>query len=240
MKEQVEQVVPLALVTPLLSALVLATTALALRRWVSLRAALGFAAAATLWVTFSGVLATSGFLARFDARPPPMFLFMASVLVVSALAGFSTSARGLALSAPLALLVVVQGFRLPLEVAMHHAASLSVLPRELTWSGYNFDVVTGASAFVVAAAVWRGASRPWLKPVVWAWNVVGIAALATIVVVAVLSSPMVMAFGTEPAHVNTFVTTVPHVWLPAVLVVFAVAGHIVVTRALLAGRGDSP
>lgn len=234
MKEQATDFLPLAWVTPLLSVLVLATTALALRRFVSAGSALVFVAVATLWVIVSGVLATSGVLARFDARPPPMILFMVTVLAVAAIAGGSPAAGRLARGAPLALLVVVQGFRLPLEIAMHHAASLQVLPQELTWSGYNFDVVTGASAFVVAAAVWRGGLAPWVKPVAWAWNVVGLAALATIVVIAVLTSPMVMAFGSDAAHVNTFVTTVPHVWLPAVLVAFAVAGHIVVTRALLA------
>ncbi len=67
----------------------------------------------------------------------------------------------------------------------------------------------------------------------WTWNVVGIAALCAIVAIALLSSPMVRFFGDDPAHLNTWVVHVPYVWLPAVLVVNAVAAHVVVTRALL-------
>ena len=70
---------------------------------------------------------------------------------------------------------------------------------------------------------------------IWIWNL-GVLCLAVIAVVAVASSPMVRAFGDDPGHVNTFVLFVPYVWLPAVLVVVALAGHVVVARALAAGR----
>ena len=63
-----------------------------------------------------------------------------------------------------------------------------------------------------------------------------IAALLAIVAIALLTSPMLHAFGTDPAHLNTWVAEVPYVWLPAMLVAFAVAGHVVITRALLRGR----
>jgi hypothetical protein len=47
---------------------------------------------------------------------------------------------------------------------------------------------------------------------------------------------MVRLFGDDPRHVNTWVLYFPYVWLPAVLVVIALAGHVVITRALLADR----
>ena len=72
---------------------------------------------------------------------------------------------------------------------------------------------------------------------IWIWNLWGFWCLAVIAVVAVASSPMVRAFGDDPRHVNTFVLFVPYVWLPAVLVVVALAGHVMVARALAAGRG---
>jgi hypothetical protein len=57
-----------------------------------------------------------------------------------------------------------------------------------------------------------------------------------IVVIAVTTAPMVRAFGDDPRHINTWVLFFPYVWLPAVLVPIAIAGHLVVTRALLAAR----
>jgi len=55
-------------------------------------------------------------------------------------------------------------------------------------------------------------------------------------VIAVASSPMVRLFGDDPRDVNTWVLYFPYVWLPVVLVTVAIAGHVMVTRAL---RGRS-
>ena len=60
--------------------------------------------------------------------------------------------------------------------------------------------------------------------------------LAVIAVVAVASSPMVRAFGDDPRHVNSWVLHFPYVWLPAVLVTVAIAGHIVVDPGAAGGR----
>ena len=64
------------------------------------------------------------------------------------------------------------------------------------------------------------------------------------VVVALLATPMVHAFGTEPAHLNTWVAYFPFVWLPAGLVSAAVLGHVLLWRRLLAygmrGRASVP
>ncbi|MBP7778298.1 MAG: hypothetical protein KA371_14335 [Acidobacteria bacterium] len=70
----------------------------------------------------------------------------------------------------------------------------------------------------------------------WVWNVWGLGCLLVITVIAVATSPMVRAFGDDPLHVNTWVLHLPDIWLPAVLVVVALAGHLVVTRALLGSR----
>ncbi len=64
-------------------------------------------------------------------------------------------------------------------------------------------------------------------------NALGIALLAVVLGLALASTPMIHAFGQDARAVNTFVAYVPFVWLPAVLVVAAIAGHIVITRKLL-------
>ncbi len=162
-----------------------------------------------------------------------MLLFMVGCLALALGLGLSSVGRRLS-TLPLWALVLSQAFRLPLELAMHQAAVDGVMPMELSFSGYNFDVVTGSGAVVVGLLLWRGALSPsLLKGVVWTWIVVGIAALCAIVAIALLSSPMVRFFGDDPAHLNTWVVHVPYDWLPAVLVVNAVAAHVVVTRALL-------
>jgi hypothetical protein len=62
------------------------------------------------------------------------------------------------------------------------------------------------------------------------WNVMGFVLLVNIVTVAIVSTPLFRWFG--DARLNTFITYVPFVWLPAVLVTAALMGHILVWRKL--------
>jgi hypothetical protein len=187
--------------------------------------------AVAAWMALSGAVAASGLLGRFDVKPPPMALMFLCVIALGLWLGLSRFGQRLALGLPLWVLIAVQGFRLPLELVMHQAAIEGVMPHEMSFSGYNFDIVTGASALVVGALAARGAAPRWLLVI---WNLYGITCLGVIAVVAFLSSPMIMAFGSAPEHVNRWVTQFPFVWLPAVLVVAAIAGHVSVWRRLSA------
>jgi hypothetical protein len=183
-------------------------------------------AVAVAWLALWAGLAGAGLLARFDLRPPPFALALASMLIAGVWLGLSPLAGQIARAVPLWALVLAQGFRLPLELLMHRAALEHVMPNALSFSGYNFDIVTGASAFLVAYALRRG-TAPALA---WVWSCYGSLCLVAIAVIAIASSPMIAAFG--PNELNTWVTHFPFVWLPSVLVVCALAGHLVVFRKL--------
>ena len=193
--------------------------------------AVSLLAGATAWMGLTFVFASSGALARFDLRPPTLgALFVASFCLAWAI-GLSGVGDRLARGLPLAALVGAQGFRLPLELVMHRGAQDGLIPVQMSFSGFNFDIVSGATAIALALWIGWGRAPEW---VVVAWNLLGIATLAGIVTIAVASTPTFHAFGTDPGALNTFVAYVPFVWLPSVLVVGAIVGHIVVTRRLLA------
>jgi hypothetical protein len=193
---------------------------------VARRAAVTCAVATATWLIVTWRLAASGTLARWDAWPPPFAIFVVVVLTLGVLLGSGSWGRWLA-ALPLGALVVVQSFRLPLEVAMHAMAERGVMPPQMSYSGRNVDILTGATALIVALLLRTGIAG---RRVVWAWNVFGLATLANIIVVAVASTPPIAAFG--PDRLNTWVTEPPFVWLPAVLVVAALVGHLVIFRAL--------
>ena len=68
---------------------------------------------------------------------------------------------------------------------------------------------------------------------------IGLLLLINVVTVAILGTPRIRYFG--DAHLNTWVTYTPFVWLPAVMVLAALAGHLIVFQALRSrGRGFSP
>jgi hypothetical protein len=190
-----------------------------------------FAFGALLWLVATALLARSGLLLRFDLRPPPMFGLFVAMLVIAI--SFSASRVGAALArdTPVAWLVGFHAFRLPLELVMHVAAREGIMPVQMTFTGANFDIVTGATALALAALCAR---RPVPRGVLIAWNLLGSLLLCVIVGIAIASLPSSHAFGTEPARVNTWVLYFPFVWLPAVLVNAALIGHLILWRKLLA------
>ncbi|HKP59891.1 MAG TPA: hypothetical protein VJV78_24370 [Polyangiales bacterium] len=179
-----------------------------------------------IWMGLTGGLAASGVLARFDVRPPPIAFLFAGTIALGIALGVSRVGGRIAEGLPLHVLVLAQGFRLPLELIMHAAANEGTMPTVMSYGGYNFDIVTGASALLVGALLKRGAPRT----LAYAWNALGVVLLLVIIGVALLSSPMMRAFGDD--QVNTWVAYVPFVWLPSILVACAIAGHIVVWRRL--------
>ncbi len=190
------------------------------------RAGLVALVATTVWMLFTWELAARGILRQWDMNPPPFMLLVVSILAIAFFIGFGATGRRLAAGTPLAALVAVQAFRLPLEIAMHQLSLRGIMPAQMSYSGRNFDIVTGASAIVVAALVFWGRGGRRLVAV---WNVLGLALLVNVVTVAILSTPRFKYFGDS---VNVFVTYVPFVWLPAVMVLAALAGHLVIFRAL--------
>ena len=174
--------------------------------------------------------AASGRLARFDTLPPPMALMILSVFIMGFGLGLSRIGRHAADAVTLATLIGLQGFRLPLELVMHRAGTLGIMPPQLSFGGYQFDIVTGLSACLLYGLMRSDVSVP--RAALWAWNVWGWWCLFVIAVIAVASSPMVRLFGDDPRDVNTWVLYFPYVWLPVVLVTVAIAGHVMVTRAL--------
>lgn len=186
------------------------------------------AIAAGGWMALTWIAGASGILRAWDRRPPPFALLLAGIVLVSFSLAFSRAGRHLAANAPLWALVAVQSFRLPLELAMHALYERGIMPQQMSYSGRNFDIVTGVTAIVVAVLVATGYAG---RGLVAAWNILGFALLVNIVVVALLSTPVFSYFG--PDHLNTFVTYVPFVWLPAVMVSAALAGHLIIARAIL-------
>jgi hypothetical protein len=189
------------------------------------------------WLTVTGGAAAAGFL-TFDGRPPTMMVAVTAMWALAAWIGFSRIGERLAMGLPLAALVGVHAFRLPLELLMHRAYQEGVMPVQMSYSGWNFDILTGATAVAVTALLLSG--RMPIRGV-RLWNWLGIALLTNVVVLAMLSTPVpIRVFWNEPA--NVWITRPPFVWLPMVMVLTAMVGHIVLSRRLLAeaSRRGSP
>jgi hypothetical protein len=183
---------------------------------------------ALVWFLIPLMLAQRGLLDRWELPAPSMMLILAVTIFTLGLALSPFSAR-LIDRVPLAWLVGYQVFRVPVELLLHRLYEEGVIPVQMTYSGLNFDIVSGLGGALVAILLVRGMRS---RAVIWVYNALGLLLLANIVAIAVLSTPLPFrSFMNEPA--NRLPGVAPYVLLPTLLVQAALFGHVVVFRALL-------
>jgi hypothetical protein len=181
--------------------------------------ALGLAA----WLGLDAAWVASGVIA---ARPMPHLPVFFALNNLAALAlALSPVGGWLSRGLPLSALVGFQAFRLPLEIVLHDWARQGTIPVTMTWEGSNFDYVSGLVAIVAAPLATRSRAAAWIA------NAVGFALLANVARVAILSSPLPFAWQVTPPL--ELAAHLPYALIVPVAIGGALAGHVVLTRALL-------
>jgi len=181
-----------------------------------------FAAAA--WLALLLLAVASGWVAR---GPRHVMVLASGIIAVSLAIGLSRVGRWLS-GCPMAWLVGFQAFRLPLELVLHAWAGQGVIPETMTWTGANWDIVSGVTALVLAPMARRSTRAAWVA------NVVGFVLLANVLRVAVMSSPLPFAWPVVPRL--ELILHVPYALIVPVCVGGALLGHLALTRALLRSR----
>jgi hypothetical protein len=136
----------------------------------SIQMGLGLRAGVLVWMGVPAVLAMQGQFLDFESTPPQLMrvvMVMAVLIIAFVLSPWGKKA---AERLPVTFLVGIQVFRLPLEIVLYYLAQYGMISREMTLSGYNFDIVTGAAALVLWILLHRQAAPAGL---VWAFNILG-------------------------------------------------------------------
>jgi hypothetical protein len=180
----------------------------------------------------SGILAAKGVLRDFSSMPPPLMRLLLGLSLATLALALSPFGRAIAVGLPLWILVGAQAFRILVELLLFGLHRERLIPVQMTFEGYNFDVLTGLSAPVVA---WLSRQGRISSRALWLWNLVGLGLLLNIVAIAFLSMPTPLrAFSQEPA--NRLVAEFPFVWIPCLMVQAALLGHLLIFRSLAAAR----
>ena len=108
-------------------------------------------------VAIAGLLA-SGLLERAFIPFGPIFLL--GSLSIAIAVGFTSLGTNIASGIPLTWLVGFQGFRMPLELVLHDWHSSGTIPETMTWTGSNWDILTGILACLMCEFVGK---RRWLE-----------------------------------------------------------------------------
>lgn len=184
-----------------------------------------------LYLGVPAVLVGVGALDRYDPLPAPGLLLLLALTLVTVGLALSSFGGAFASSLSLVALIGYQVFRVPVEWLLHRLYLDGVIPVQMTYAGRNFDIVSGITAGLLAG--WLASGRRAPRGVVLVWNIVGLALLANVVTVAVLSTPVPFRVFREGPP-NLVPSTFPHVWLPSFLVQAALFGHVLVFRRLRA------
>lgn len=184
------------------------------------------------WLALTGAVAAAGLLAPAPDKPPPnMALALTGAFT---LCGLALTAPGKRMIARIGghWVVGMQAFRIPVEVCLWLGAETGVSPVLMSWHGRNFDVISGVLGLVLG--LWM-ARRAVPRPVLVAFHLLGLALVFNVAghAIAATPGPLQQIHGAE--NVPMFVTTFPYVWLPALLVPLAIAGHILGLRQLAQG-----
>ena len=183
------------------------------------RAAVGIA----VWLATLGALVASGAMPRLPLSGLPFFF--GGIILVSGWLGLSPLGGHLAANVPLAALVGFQAFRLPLELILHSWVESGTIPETMTWSGKNWDIISGITALVAVPFAQKH------RAVAWAANAIGLGLLLNVMRVALLSAPVPFGWDVKPPLLVAF--HLPYALIGPVCVGGALAGHLVLTRALL-------
>lgn len=184
-----------------------------------------FCGSLIIWVGILSAIVASGVIKNhFIPLAPLLFV----TIIVSAIGlGISRVGSKFA-SISIWQLILFQSFRLPLEIVLHLWSETETVPISMTWTGQNFDIISGMMAL--------GAILPNFNNKVYAWsfNIVGIGLLINVIRIVARSLPL--PFNSSMEQPVLLISSLPYGMIGYVCVWAAIFGHVVLTKALLDSR----
>ncbi len=128
---------------------------------------------------------------------------------------------------PIPLAIGVQAFRVVVEILIHQTYLAGNLPQLVTYEGLNFDIIVGATAIPISLLLYY---KILPKSVVYLWNIIGIGIL-TFTVFTFVSAFYFKELFSVPQF-PMIVGNTPYIFLPGMMVPFAILMHVVSIRQL--------
>ncbi len=187
-----------------------------------------------LWLTFTGLLAESGWTAVWSSLPPRIPLLLLAAIVSFVLLGRTRLFKQLVTATPLAWPVAFESFRVLVELGFWQMYREGQAPIQVTFLGTNHDGWVGLSAPIVAIGVGMG----WIgKRFLIGWNLLGLAMLGTAIwsTATSLPGPLYLDWPGEPFFA---MGSWPAIWIPAFFAPCALWMHLTSMRQLLSGSAN--
>ncbi len=178
-------------------------------------------------ISLFSIVAGSGIIVRnfFPIGP----LLFALIFLFGMIFSFSKSGGEATKFLTLAALIGFQGFRLPLEIILHHWSTIGTIPETMTWSGQNWDIATGVLSVISIPFVSRSKSAALIV------NSIGFLLLLNVIRVVVMSSPLPFAW--ELSNPLRLVSYFPYCLVGPLFVLPALVAHLLTYRKILVHGG---
>ncbi|WP_299529157.1 hypothetical protein [Ulvibacterium sp.] len=186
-----------------------------------------------IWGSLVGILGLNGFYLEQDTIPPRFVFLLGPVLLFVLLLPITKKGKRFMENLDLKWLTLVHVVRIPVELVLYSVFLEGLVPKLMTFEGYNFDILSGLSAPILYYLVFVN-KKVNLNGLLL-WNMVCLGLLLNILTIAVLSGQtpfQKMAFD-QP---NIGVTYFPLVWLPTIIVPLVFLSHLASIGQILSLR----
>lgn len=186
-----------------------------------------------LWIVLQSILGVGGFYQWTDSFPPRIFIFGVLPPVILSLAYLVFFRSSFVDRLPLRYLTLIHAVRIPVELVLYWLATAGAVPQIMTFAGWNFDILSGFLGLALFFFGFRAEKA--IRPLLIAFNLLGLVLLLTIVTIAVLSLPtpvQQLAFD-QP---NRAVLVFPYNFLPTIVVPIVLFAHLAGLYKTLRGR----
>ena len=175
------------------------------------------------WLVYIYLIGVSGFLLNYDF-PPRFFIFLVlPAFIFTGIFIYKNRKSEWINNIPKSWLIYFQTFRIGVEVLFVYSISVGLLNKEVTWEGYNFDLLMGISAPLIGLLVFNWKLIPQ-KIALW-WNYLGIFILMSVIFLFVSSLYFPQLYGSETPLLPKSAGSFPSVLIAGFLMPSAIFIH---------------
>lgn len=177
------------------------------------------------WFLYTYLLAKSGFLQDYSLPPRFPLLLVVPAFFFIGIFLYTHRNSNIIKSIPSPWLVYYQSFRIIIESLFVASVAKGYLHPEVTFEGYNYDILFGFSAIIVGFLTFN--RKVITNKGLLLWNYLGLVVIAFIIFLFTTTTYFPEFWGSEVTLATKEMVTFPFVLVPAFLMPSAVFIHIV-------------
>lgn len=176
------------------------------------------------WVIYTSIISYSGILHDFSLPPKMPILLIFPAFAFTAYFMIKYHNHPLLKVLPKSWPIYYQSFRIGVELLILRLYLDGIGPISLTFEGYNYEILAGIAAPILAFLTFQLKVLP--EKVIYYWNFVGLALLAIIVGLFITNAYFPSIWGAEQSLISTEIAGMPFILIPSLYMPSAVFMHI--------------